>query len=47
VQLLFNKGKVTNLCAYIFNKLLIERIEALLKPTKEDFCAKIKEIYSK
>ncbi|MEK7237997.1 MAG: hypothetical protein AAB012_00730 [Nitrospirota bacterium] len=25
--------------------ILIERIGALLKPTKEDFCAKIKEIY--
>lgn len=44
--ILIKEGKVTNLCAYIFNKLLIERIEALPEPSREDFYAKIKEIYS-
>lgn len=43
---LVKEGDVLDLCAHIFNNVLMERTEAL-PPSGEDFYARIKEIYSK
>jgi len=45
--LVIKEGHVSDLCAYIFNKLLMKKTEAESKSISEDFNIKIKEIYSK
>jgi hypothetical protein len=44
---LIKEGDVSDSCAYIFNKLLLEKTESLYLPTPEDSYLRIKEIYSK
>jgi hypothetical protein len=45
--LLIKEGHVSDLCTYIFNKLLMEKTKVESKSISENFNLKIKEIYSK